>query len=147
MVEGNDTIKMASSVLDYIFRELAVSYMDRSDLAHIKPDDLQHDTVGGGEAQSELPQEDKDKANQMIERVASQGYMRGRFLVFKGNEGVEGPEGTPTGGAVSGSAASGTADLAAAASIDGEPDIFEETDQKLEQIREARMSIKRDENL
>ncbi len=37
MVEGNDTIKMASSVLDYIFRELAVSYMDRSDLAHIKP--------------------------------------------------------------------------------------------------------------
>ncbi len=138
MVEGNDTIKMASSVLDYIFRELAVSYMDRSDLAHIKPDDLHHDTVGGGEAQSELPQEDKDKANQMIERVASQGYMRGRFLVFKGKPG-EGSEGSPSGGSVSGSAASGTADLAAAATIDGEPDIFEETDQKLEQIREARM--------
>ena len=138
MVEGNDTIKMASSVLDYIFRELAVSYMDRNDLAHIKPDDLQHDTVGGGEAQSELPQADKDAANQMIERVASQGYMRGRFLVFKGENG-EGGSDAGTGGAVSGSASSGTADLAAAASIDGEPDIFEETDQKLEQIREARM--------
>ncbi|NVK17944.1 MAG: vitamin B12-dependent ribonucleotide reductase [Methylocystaceae bacterium] len=138
MVEGNDTIKMASSVLDYIFRELAVSYMDRNDLAHIKPEDLHHDTVGGGESQSELPQEDKDKANQMIERVASQGYMRGRFLVFKGENGESSSEGG-SGGAVSGSAASGTADLAAAASIDGEPDIFTETDQKLEQIREARM--------
>jgi len=138
MVEGNDTIKMASSVLDYIFRELAVSYMDRSDLAHIKPDDLQHDTVGGGEAQSELPQEDPDKANQMIERVASQGYMRGRFLVFKGKPG-ETSEGSSGGSSVSGSTSSGTTDLAAAATIDGEPDIFEETDQKLEQIREARM--------
>ncbi len=74
----------------------------------------------------------------MIERVASQGYMRGRFLVFKGTPG-ESSDGSPSGGSVSGSAASGTADLAAAATIDGEPDIFEETDQKLEQIREARM--------
>ncbi|MDV7338573.1 vitamin B12-dependent ribonucleotide reductase [Terasakiella sp. A23] len=138
MVEGNDTIKMASSVLDYIFRELAVSYMDRNDLAHIKPEDLHHDAVGNGEQQSELPQEDKEKANQMIERVASQGYMRGRFLVFKGENGESGSEGS-TGGAVSGAASSGTNDLAAAASIDGEPDIFTETDQKLEQIREARM--------
>lgn len=139
MVEGNDTIKMASSVLDYIFRELAVSYMDRNDLAHIKPEDLHHDTVGGGEAQSQLPQADKDKANQMIERVASQGYMRGRFLVFKGDSSSSSSEGSSGGSAVSGSASSGTADLAAAAALDGEPDIFTETDQKLEQIREARM--------
>ena len=139
MVEGNDTIKMASSVLDYIFRELAVSYMDRNDLAHIKPEDLHHDAVGHGEAQSELPQEDKEKANQMIERVASQGYMRGRFLVFKGDSGESSGSTGGSGGAVSGSTAGGTTDLAAAATIDGEPDIFTETDQKLEQIREARM--------
>ncbi len=34
MVEGNDTIKMATSILDYIFRELGVSYLGRYDLAH-----------------------------------------------------------------------------------------------------------------
>ncbi|MGB1148744.1 MAG: hypothetical protein ACPG5C_01455, partial [Alphaproteobacteria bacterium] len=34
MVEGNDVIKMATSTLDYIFRELAVSYLGRNDLAH-----------------------------------------------------------------------------------------------------------------
>jgi ribonucleoside-diphosphate reductase alpha chain len=38
MVQGNDSIKNATSILDYIFRELAVSYLDRTDLAHVKPD-------------------------------------------------------------------------------------------------------------
>ena len=37
MVQGNDSIKNATSILDYIFRELAVSYLDRTDLAHVKP--------------------------------------------------------------------------------------------------------------
>jgi ribonucleoside-diphosphate reductase alpha chain len=46
IVEGNDAIKMATSILDYIFRELAVSYLDRNDLAHVEPADLMPDTVG-----------------------------------------------------------------------------------------------------
>jgi len=37
-VVGNDRIKMASSIMDYIFRELAVSYLRRDDLAHVKPE-------------------------------------------------------------------------------------------------------------
>jgi ribonucleoside-diphosphate reductase alpha chain len=37
MVIGNDSIKNATSLLDYVFRELAVSYLDRTDLAHVKP--------------------------------------------------------------------------------------------------------------
>jgi len=37
MVQGNDSIKNATSILDYIFRELAISYLDRTDLAHVKP--------------------------------------------------------------------------------------------------------------
>jgi ribonucleoside-diphosphate reductase alpha chain len=37
LVQGNDTIKNATSILDYIFRELAVSYLGRNDLAHIDP--------------------------------------------------------------------------------------------------------------
>lgn len=139
MVTGNDTIKMASSVLDYIFRELAVSYNDRNDLAHIKPEDLHPDTVGGGEIQSKLPDQEKDQTTQMIERVTSQGYMRGRFLVFnKGESGAT--EGSGSGGSGATPAITATPKVAAsAASIDGEPDIFEETDQKLELIREARM--------
>ena len=41
LVEGNDAIKMSTSVLDYIFRELAISYLGRSDLAHVEQADLQ----------------------------------------------------------------------------------------------------------
>ena len=36
-VQGNDSIKYATSMLDYIFRELAVSYLERFDLAHVDP--------------------------------------------------------------------------------------------------------------
>jgi ribonucleoside-diphosphate reductase alpha chain len=38
MVIGNDRIKNATSMLDYIFRELAISYLDRDDLAHVPAD-------------------------------------------------------------------------------------------------------------
>jgi ribonucleoside-diphosphate reductase alpha chain len=38
IVIGNDRIKNATSILDYIFRELAISYLDRDDLAHVNPD-------------------------------------------------------------------------------------------------------------
>lgn len=40
MVQGNDTIKMSTSIIDYIFRELAINYLGRHDLAHVSPDDL-----------------------------------------------------------------------------------------------------------
>src|SRR5437667_3362915 len=36
-VQGNDSIKYATSIIDYVFRELAVSYLSRFDLAHIDP--------------------------------------------------------------------------------------------------------------
>lgn len=36
-VEGNDYVKMATSILDYIFRELAITYLNRTDLAHVIP--------------------------------------------------------------------------------------------------------------
>ena len=40
-VQGNDSIKSATSILDYVFRELAVSYLDRSELAHVEPKEQQ----------------------------------------------------------------------------------------------------------
>ena len=52
MVQGNDSIKNATSILDYIFRELAVSYLDRTDLAHVKPTGESFDDLGRGEAEA-----------------------------------------------------------------------------------------------
>ncbi|MCA9539414.1 MAG: vitamin B12-dependent ribonucleotide reductase [Myxococcales bacterium] len=46
MVMGNDRIKMATSIIDYIFRELAVTYLGRNDLAQVSEEDLRSDAMG-----------------------------------------------------------------------------------------------------
>jgi ribonucleoside-diphosphate reductase alpha chain len=48
LVQGNDSIKNATSILDYIFRELAISYLGRNDLAHVEPSELAFDSLGKG---------------------------------------------------------------------------------------------------
>ncbi len=55
LVQGNDTIKNATSVLDYIFRELAISYLERNDLAHVDPSSISPDTIGNGELDHPAP--------------------------------------------------------------------------------------------
>jgi ribonucleoside-diphosphate reductase alpha chain len=81
-VAGNDAVKMATSVLDYIFRELAISYLGRTDLAHARPDDVTPDSVGRGVGdRSALPDAPPPDA---IKRIASTGYVRNSFLVFAG---------------------------------------------------------------
>jgi len=45
IVQGNPHIKMATSIIDYIFRELAITYLSRHDLAHVNPDDLRGDAM------------------------------------------------------------------------------------------------------
>ncbi|MCL2809567.1 MAG: vitamin B12-dependent ribonucleotide reductase, partial [Treponema sp.] len=40
LVQGHDYVKMATSVIDYVFRDLAISYLKRSDLGQVKPEDL-----------------------------------------------------------------------------------------------------------
>src|SRR5215470_17414881 len=47
-VQGNDSIKNATSILDYVFRELAVSYLSRFDLAHVDPREGGFDALGKG---------------------------------------------------------------------------------------------------
>ncbi len=82
-VEGNDTIKMATSLLDYIFRELAISYLGREDLAHATPADLMHDTTGRGDKNDGLPElnDDVSQALERVQKFASSGYVRGSNLV------------------------------------------------------------------
>ncbi|MEQ8510711.1 MAG: vitamin B12-dependent ribonucleotide reductase [Rhodospirillaceae bacterium] len=74
MVEGNSSIKMATSILDYIFRELAVSYLGRYELGHVEHADIKPDAMGEGEA--------AEKLLEMAERTVSQGYIRSSNLYF-----------------------------------------------------------------
>jgi ribonucleoside-diphosphate reductase alpha chain len=84
MVEGNDAIKMATSVLDYIFRELAVSYLGRSDLAHAEPGDLLPDSIGRGNQEGDLDPAGANAMAETVRRVASTGYVRNQLLVLDG---------------------------------------------------------------
>ncbi len=79
IVQGNDAIKMATSVLDYIFREVAISYLGRDDLAHAEPSDLLPDSLGTGAEEGHLPVETAETL-ETIRKVASNGYMRSSKL-------------------------------------------------------------------
>ena len=82
IVQGNDSIKNATSILDYIFRELAVSYLDRTDLAHVKPNGTSFDSLGGGVAEGrDSPEvtEEKTKGLEMLRQISSTGYLRKRL--------------------------------------------------------------------
>jgi ribonucleoside-diphosphate reductase alpha chain len=59
MVQGHDYIKMATSVIDYIFRDLAISYLGRTDLGQVKPEDL----VATGMKDENLTANHADHAN------------------------------------------------------------------------------------
>ena len=49
-VDGNDQVRSATSILDYLFRELGISYLGRDDLANRDPDALNADGLGRGKA-------------------------------------------------------------------------------------------------
>ena len=81
IVQGNDRIKNSTSILDYIFRELAVSYLGRDDLAHVNDSDLAPDSMGNGEGDSTLPTGGTaaaEKAVDALQRAISNGFTRGR---------------------------------------------------------------------
>jgi ribonucleoside-diphosphate reductase alpha chain len=60
-VQGNDSIKYATSILDYVFRELAVSYMSRFDLAHVDPSESNFDAMGKGVGEGKSPEAPSNK--------------------------------------------------------------------------------------
>lgn len=74
-VQGNQSIKNATSILDYVFRELAISYLGRHDLAHVDPSEIGHDVMGGGVEQGRMP----DAAGPITSTpLASSGFRRGK---------------------------------------------------------------------
>jgi len=84
LVQGNDSIKNATSILDYIFRELAVSYLDRTDLAHVKPEGASFDDLGRGEEDgvsniAEISDAAASKSLEVLKQISSTGYLRKRL--------------------------------------------------------------------
>ena len=81
VVQGNDTIKLATSVLDYMFRELAISYLERTDLANVEPADVRHDALGRGVAEG-------DMGTEAVRQIASTGFVRGNLRLLAGGGSV-----------------------------------------------------------
>ena len=73
-VHGNDRILSATSILDYIFRELAISYQNREDLAHTP-------AIGGNDAISAEDQssEDQNQLLKIVKDITSKGFVRNNY--------------------------------------------------------------------
>ena len=81
-VKGNDQIKHATSILDYIFRELAISYLGRSDLAHVNPEESAVDAIGRG-VNEEKTQED---ATKLISKGFSRSTVTDNLVILRGGD-------------------------------------------------------------
>ena len=73
-VNGNDRILSASSILDYIFRELAISYLNREDLAHT-PSIGNFDTSSADEKGSE----EQNQLLKIVKDITSKGFVRNNY--------------------------------------------------------------------
>ena len=74
-VHGNDRILSASSILDYIFRELAISYLNREDLAHTP-------SIGNSEKLSNINDEvteDQSQFLKLVKDITSKGFVRNNY--------------------------------------------------------------------
>jgi ribonucleoside-diphosphate reductase alpha chain len=135
MVQGNDAIKMSTSILDYIFRELAVSYLDRHDLAHVERDDLLPDSVGSSGSALDTG---GDELMEKVEKVASRGYVRNNLVVLKGGA----AQATGTDGATVMRTAADSSFIGstqAEAAVMPSQAVTDAVDIKIDRVREARI--------
>src|SRR5499427_4164216 len=100
-VQGNDSIKYATSILDYVFRELAVSYLSRFDLAHVDPNESGFDALGKGVEEGKSPEE--AQGGQQATKYLSRGLTRSRtdnLVVMRGGSTAVSPgsDHAPAGG-------------------------------------------------
>ncbi len=138
MVTGNDTIKMSTSILDYIFRELAVSYLGRNDLAHVEPKDLAPDSIGSGSDEGDLQMASKNTM-EVVQKVASRGYMR-NLMVIRGakDQSPQAVAATGTDGPVA-AGAQVTTQSQIVESLSISESVIQTVDNKMDHVREARM--------
>ncbi|MBB4367888.1 ribonucleoside-diphosphate reductase alpha chain [Bradyrhizobium sp. cir1] len=142
-VQGNDSIKYATSILDYVFRELAVSYMSRFDLAHVDPNETGFDALGKGVEEGKEPDED---AGHHATRLVSRGLTRSRtdnLVVMRGGSTAvsQGNDSAPAGGNKVTALASHGASARVGDAIEGAVALKQETShdlsptEKLEQLQ------------
>jgi ribonucleoside-diphosphate reductase alpha chain len=135
-VQGNDSIKFATSILDYVFRELAVSYLERFDLAHVEPVEGGFDALGKGIEEGK-PASDT--------RFVSKGLTRSRTDRLKVMEGGAGGGDTSAASVTSISAVASSgprAEAAGATALKTEPEARLSPAQELEHRTEARVHAK-----
>ncbi|HEV7339685.1 MAG TPA: vitamin B12-dependent ribonucleotide reductase [Bosea sp. (in: a-proteobacteria)] len=119
-VQGNQSIKNATSILDYVFRELAISYLGRHDLAHVDPSEIGHDVMGGGVEQGRAAPD--AVAPITSTPLASSGFRRGKPINLLAIQG-----GTAANDAVARSGGSVTAlATAGATALKEEPEAYGE---------------------
>ena len=75
-VEGNDRILSATSILDYIFRELAISYLNREDLAHTPSIGSLDKTT---DEKSDEINEDQNQFLKLVKDISSKGFLRSNY--------------------------------------------------------------------
>jgi len=73
-VQGNDRILSASSILDYIFRELAISYLNREDLAHTPSI-----ANKGDSNDSDQSNEEQSQFIKLVKDITSKGFVRNNY--------------------------------------------------------------------
>ncbi|HVV81097.1 MAG TPA: vitamin B12-dependent ribonucleotide reductase, partial [Pseudolabrys sp.] len=137
-VQGNDTIKFATSILDYVFRELAVSYLERFDLGHVDPSEGAFDALGKGE------EEGKPAAT-----LVSRGLTRHRPLSVVRGSGTSSEGGGSATGNVSaiGGTSAPRGEAVGAVALKAEPEAKLSPAQKLEFRAEAVQETKNDPKL
>ncbi|HEY6256403.1 MAG TPA: vitamin B12-dependent ribonucleotide reductase, partial [Xanthobacteraceae bacterium] len=138
-VQGNDSIKYATSILDYVFRELAVSYMERFDLAHVEPTESGFDALGRGV--------EEGKPSPAAARYVSKGLTRSRtdkLVVMPGGAATSAPS------PVAGSNVTAMSSAGTRAEVSGTTALKAEAEHKLsptEQLEQAHLPLSRSEVL
>jgi ribonucleoside-diphosphate reductase alpha chain len=145
-VQGNDSIKYATSILDYVFRELAVSYASRFDLAHVEPTEGSFDALGKG-VEEGRPNPDT--------RYVSKGLTRSRTDRLKVMPGSAETSSSPGGGGSSSgggrggvtsitalSSAGPRAEVSGSTALKTEPEAKMSPAQELEHRTEARANAR-----
>ncbi|MEM7739489.1 MAG: adenosylcobalamin-dependent ribonucleoside-diphosphate reductase [Pseudomonadota bacterium] len=80
-VQGNDRIKNGTSILDYIFRELAISYLGRSDLGHVPDGDGTFDLGSGVQAEGV-----REEAQRFISKGLTRSSTMDNLVVLRGGD-------------------------------------------------------------
>ncbi len=86
IVIGHDNIKMSTSVIDYIFRDLGMRYLERYDLVHVKPEDLDSTAMQDEQNKQEPLLEIMDKKHHHDGRVSEQ---KSHIYSMEANSGME----------------------------------------------------------